>query len=199
MEREALKLALEALELVDTEFVCNGAHHAKKDRHQLGESCPIVERYQEAIVKVKATLAQPAQDWKTLPKKDAPLVEWAKEQTPPAAQPAQEPLACIRSLIDQCAALIGERDELQKQVWRYEKNGVTCQTYGHKIDSSCSECNVHENYTTPPKRPWVGLTEEDRKAALLKSFIEWECEELLFCAREDYLLIEQALKEKNNG
>jgi len=47
------------------------------------------------------------------------------------------------------------------------------------------------------KRPWVGLTDEDRKAALLTAYKEWECEELLLCAREDYLLIEQALKEKN--
>ena len=65
----------------------------------------------------------------------------------------QEPVACIRSLTDQCAALIQERDELQKQVWRYEKHGVTCQTYGHKVESSCSECNVHEDYTTPPATP----------------------------------------------
>ena len=48
-----------------------------------------------------------------------------------------------------------------------------------------------------PKRPWVGLTDEDRKAVLLTAYKEWECEELLLCAREDYLLIEQALKEKN--
>ena len=76
-------------------------------------------------------------------------------------QPAQKYLACIRALTDQCATLIWEQEELQKQVWRYEKNGVTCQTYGHKIDSSCSECNVHENYTTPPKREWVDLTDAD--------------------------------------
>jgi hypothetical protein len=47
------------------------------------------------------------------------------------------------------------------------------------------------------KREWVGLTDEDRKAVLLTAYKEWECEELLLCAREDYLLIEQALKEKN--
>jgi hypothetical protein len=52
-------------------------------------------------------------------------------------------------------------------------------------------------YTTPPQRPWVGLTDEDRKAVLLTAYKEWECEEFLLCAREDYLLIEQALKEKN--
>ena len=54
-------------------------------------------------------------------------------------------------------------------------------------------------YTTSPRREWVGLTDEDRKAALLAAYKEWECEELLLCAREDYLLIERALKEKNNG
>ena len=35
----------------------------------------------EAII--NEALAQPAQDWKTTPKKNAPLVEWAKNQTPP--------------------------------------------------------------------------------------------------------------------
>ena len=57
----ALKLALEALELVSIEFVCNGAHHAKKDRHDWSEPCPIVERYQAAITAIKEALAQPEQ------------------------------------------------------------------------------------------------------------------------------------------
>ena len=38
------------------------------------------------VVAEKATkeaLAQPEQDWKIHPKEDAPLVKWAKEQTPP--------------------------------------------------------------------------------------------------------------------
>jgi len=54
-----------------------------------------------------------------------------------------------------------------------------------------------EYFTASTPRPWVGLTDEDRKATLLAAYKEWECEELLLCAREDYLLIEQALKEKN--
>ena len=62
MEREALKLALEALELVNIEFVCNGAHHAKKDRHELGDDCPVTARYQNAITAIKAALAQPTQE-----------------------------------------------------------------------------------------------------------------------------------------
>ena len=55
---EVLKLALEALELVSTEFVCNGAHHAKKDRHELGEPCPIVERYEEAITSLRQAISE---------------------------------------------------------------------------------------------------------------------------------------------
>jgi hypothetical protein len=53
----------------------------------------------------------------------------------------------ITALTDQIAQLVRERDELQKIVWRYEKHGVTCQTYGNVINSSCSECNVNENYS----------------------------------------------------
>lgn len=63
---EALKLALEALQLVSIEFVCNGAHHAKKDRHDWLESCPIVERYQAAITAIKEALAQPTRQWVSL-------------------------------------------------------------------------------------------------------------------------------------
>jgi hypothetical protein len=55
-KEEALRLALEALELVSNEFVCNGAHHAKKDRHEWLDPCPIVDRYKEAITVIKEAL-----------------------------------------------------------------------------------------------------------------------------------------------
>ena len=58
---EALELALEALELVNIEFVCNGAHHAKKDRHELGDECPVTNRYRQSIIAIKEALAQPEQ------------------------------------------------------------------------------------------------------------------------------------------
>jgi len=58
---KTLKLALEALQLVSIEFVCNGAHHAKKDRHDWLESCPIVDRYQAAITAIREALEQPEQ------------------------------------------------------------------------------------------------------------------------------------------
>jgi hypothetical protein len=73
MEREALKLALEAFRIV--RFCVPPAQR------------PTLE---QAATKCEEALAQPAQDWKTLPKKDAPLVEWAKGLTTPAAQPTHE-------------------------------------------------------------------------------------------------------------
>ena len=57
-QTEALKLAIEAMELVNIEFVCNGAHHAKKDRHSLDEDCPVTMRYRTAITAIKEALAQ---------------------------------------------------------------------------------------------------------------------------------------------
>ena len=59
---EALKLALKALELVNIEFVCNGAHHAKKDRHEVGDECPVTDRYRQSIIAIKEALAQPDQE-----------------------------------------------------------------------------------------------------------------------------------------
>ena len=63
MSKEAMKLALEALELVNLEFVCaNGSHHAKKDRHEWDEDCPITNRWRKAITALQEALVeQPAQ------------------------------------------------------------------------------------------------------------------------------------------
>ncbi len=92
---------------------------------------------------------------------------------------------------EQCAALVRERDELQKQVWLYEQNGVTCQTYRHKIQQSCSECNVQMNYTNPPQREWVGLTDEDKASFWKADQMTHEEWQQLFAE------VEAKLKEKN--
>jgi len=58
-DKETMKLALEALELVNLEFVCNGAHHAKKDRHEHDEACPVTMRYLYAIAALAERLKNP--------------------------------------------------------------------------------------------------------------------------------------------
>jgi hypothetical protein len=59
MEREALKLALEALEAVNPSLVCDMAHHSKKYQHGIGQTCPLEIRHLETITAIKAALAQP--------------------------------------------------------------------------------------------------------------------------------------------
>ena len=66
---EALKLALEALEPLVRRAAPWGELDWLNGR--------------KAITAIKEALAQPEQDWKIHPKEDAPLVKWAKEQTPP--------------------------------------------------------------------------------------------------------------------
>jgi len=107
-EREVLKLALEALQLVSIEWVCSGAHHAKKDRHEFSEPCPIVERYHEAITAIKEALAQPAQEPVAhvylFDHEGRPRIAWDKTKgikigdklytAPPLpVQPVQEPMS----------------------------------------------------------------------------------------------------------
>jgi hypothetical protein len=121
--KEALKLALEALELVSIEFVCNGAHHAKKDRHDWLESCPIVERYQAAITAIKEALAQ---DEKGL---FIDLIAQHEGLAEELAQPEQEPV---------CEITV--------------KNGHWIDTNGFSGVKDLAN-GIHKLYTTPPKRP----------------------------------------------
>jgi hypothetical protein len=77
---EALKLALEALE-----------HAAEKVYCQNND-----DNIALAIAAIKEALAQPVQDWKTLPKEDPPLVKWAKEQPSPLPVQPEERNFCPR-------------------------------------------------------------------------------------------------------
>jgi hypothetical protein len=112
---------------------------------------------------------------------------WSKdgERIDPASvyleEPVQEPVSF---------PCCGYTDAIK---WNQFNGVVQCHMCGQIYTAS----NAKQCFTTPPQREWVGLTNEDRKAVLLTAYKEWECEELLLCAREDYLLIEQALKEKN--
>lgn len=40
---------IDALEAVNTERICDDVHHAKRDQHQFGEPCPVVQRVAAAL------------------------------------------------------------------------------------------------------------------------------------------------------
>ena len=79
---EALKLALEALELINIEFVCgNGSHHKKEDRHEWDEDCPITNRWRKAIIALEEALAQPEQEpvaW--ISTSPARMIHWTSDK-----------------------------------------------------------------------------------------------------------------------
>ena len=117
---------------------------------------------------------------------DAMVRATHKVMTELEAQPAQEPM---RAYIEIFATNIG----WEKDSWEGAFEYVQRMCYVQGLEDATTLPLPMQ----PVQREWVGLTDEDRKAALLPAYKEWECEELLLCAREDYLLIEQALKEKN--
>jgi len=140
-ERAAMQQALEALE--ETTALCiNYESVEEKDGYQFTEAPDVISQGEKAIAALREALAEQA--------KQAEIPEWVDVDD--YEEQKQEPVAwkeTVRALTDQVAALVWERDELQKQVQRYERNGVTCQLYGHKVERSCAECNEDQLYVAP--------------------------------------------------
>ena len=88
------------------------------------------------------------------------------------AQPAQEPVATFDVAVNDRTAAIN---------YDYRK---------HKLVSGT------KLYTTPPQRPWVGLTDEEIKSAVIAYWGEMKGGPLVL-NREYVRAIEATLKEKN--
>lgn len=130
--------------------------------------------------------------------KQEPVAFFTEENGfPETFVPKDSKTEAIRSLTDQCAELVWERDELKKQVQRYERHGVTCQTYQHKIEKSCGECNVQEHYRAPPQREWVGLTEGELMdiVGVTSADSDWN----VAIVHKWVCAVEKKLKNKNHG
>ena len=50
--------ALQALYDTAPRAECSDFHHPKKDRHEVGAHCPVLERYENACLKARAALAR---------------------------------------------------------------------------------------------------------------------------------------------
>ena len=146
--KEALKLALEALQLVSIEFVCNGAHHAKKDRHDWLESCPIVERYQAAITAIKEALAPTSTLCEVQPEQ-GPL---AKVEPCAVCGEGKARLLVLRSC-DTCHSEYAGQAEMKVALGRPEQKPVE--------DVVAYHSDGTRTVRIAPKRPWVGLTTQE--------------------------------------
>ena len=182
MEREALKLALEAAEIGLANLTSYQSAPIGPSIHEYGQAARALASVRGAI----QALAQPEQENKHIVQSNGrhssllthmmnkrtapPKREWVDltvihTRTPP--QPAQEPVACVQDL-----------DEVKRKHLVYEK-GMDWKD---------------PLYTAPPKREWVGLTIDEidvlygvncgdgGPTAICEQFVQ---------------AIEQALKEKN--
>jgi hypothetical protein len=61
-DKEALRMALKALEAIGVEFVCSVTHHRKKDQHGGLDDCPNQVRHEKAITAIKQALAASVQE-----------------------------------------------------------------------------------------------------------------------------------------
>ena len=172
---EALKLALEALELVNLEFVCGNAHHKKKDRHKWDENCPITDRWQKAITAIKEALAQPEQIMQdstcstTLRLQGKPYPRTCKKCglgpciAQPTAQPSQQPVAhdvIAGVLFDFMGWLTSRPKRIMLSSADDASPAVDAiRDFAKMRDLSLDDAKVQDWNTTPPKRK--PLTDEE--------------------------------------
>jgi len=135
------------------------------------------ELFQEAnasLKQVKEALAQPAQEG--LLHIDR-LDKWLDASIKERAQPAQEPVAHLWECLGRWSAYLaanGEKAEIAPPSWLVD---------------------AIKNATTPPQRPWVGLTEDEIKKVIAEVS---QIPPIDFTSTTYGRAIEAKLKEKNS-
>ena len=199
MEREALKLALEALSSGEN-MKANGIGWREYD-------CRLVK---QAIIAIKEALAQPAQEpvaWMTInaygeeddihyENPEGHLLEgWTYKPLythPPSVQP--QPVSLRRGDILRCI----ETDELCT-VWATSTTGKTLIKWSANNFGSYTAAQIGELFWLEPaqktKREWVGLTDEEIKEIIGT----WGDTPVKGYTRKLFDQIEAKLRSKNNG
>jgi len=167
MTQDVLKLALEALEAIGSQYVCRSTHHTKAQQHHGFEMCPNELTHEAAITALREALAQP----------DYRAVKTYHEGKPVyVAQPQQEPVAWI------CYGAPGKRDI------DFEEADINGLPIGTSLYTSPPQPQPEQNLNCkstqarlatawgftkvldisdkrlmkmPPQREWVGLTDEE--------------------------------------
>jgi hypothetical protein len=187
-----MQQALVTLENVNPSFVCEMAHHPKKDQHGIGQKCPLEIRHLETIAAIKEVLAQ-------------------------QPRPVQEP--CIGKDL-RCPCQDGDachyKDCGGTKAWpvpQAEPVGevVEVNNDGFRCEFSQRLAVGTKLFTTPPavERPWVGLTEDEIASTATSVKIEFKyhfspSDQTIYYVDAANLIgfartIEAKLKELNHG
>jgi len=104
------------------------------------------------------------------------------------AQP-QEPVAWV-DLLKKAEDLI-----CSKPLWKQYIDGTPLAN-----DIAVWMADFAQEHTTPPQRPWVGLTDEEMYEAVRPLFrSDWLAQKAVEVSKDEYQAIEAKFKEKNHG
>ena len=173
---KAMKLALEALELINIEFVCrNGSHHKKEDRHEWDEDCPITNRWRKAITAIKEALAEHAmQEVQRLGQEiEQEPVVWADYESKGIHHKPVAWMDADGNVSDnndhKCFPIPlyttpPQRTEQEPVAWGVFEGNLhdmffTQEEAQEMADLKGSHAEVKPFYTHPPQRTWVDLTD----------------------------------------
>jgi len=178
-KEETLRLALEALELVSIEFVCNGAHHSKKDRHEWLDPCPIVDRYKEAITAIKEALET----------KDEPFEYWNAVEGWVKLDEVREHFESVS-----CGTIYKNGGEGRVPLYTTPQRtwvGLTEEDEEFERIKRRIELEALPLINFTKQKEWVGLTAEEREQVQADSYGKVPHHVALIAA------VEAKLKEKN--
>ena len=157
LTREEAQQVLDALYSMNgTEFLCQAAHHGKKDWHGIGDVCPVAARYMAARETLRARLSAPEPEYRDVViKGDLWRIEFLPDHAASVvlvranyeAQPEPEPVAWYLP-----------SDEGFDSLFRDHRTVVACT--GNKWEG------WQPLYTAPPQREWQGLTDEEMRETL---------------------------------
>jgi hypothetical protein len=170
---EAMKQALEAMGLMGADLICEAAHHGKKDRHGIGEPCPIQQRWRKAFDALRTAI-------ETAEKQEP--VAWDVFELRLYGAPQEKQHRVL--WVDRYTHPDGSTPDLDGLLEAAKKAGG--------IDGGAKTLHVRPLYTTPPAAQWVGLTDEERK----EIYDEWR-HKVCSTAWGYEKAIEAKIKEKN--
>ena len=186
--KEALKLALEALELNNREWKATA--DSGDSGYWLAEEQAFYQQAEKAIIAIKEALAQPEQDNTYGYASRLATAIWQKHymKDSPKWKPLNTTEGVLTQIDNMTCGLVKEKPSQPEQepVACVVPHGATMRLEWASVDAA-HNAKIGPLYTTPPQRTWVELTDEEVKKIAYNT-----------AERKVAKDIEAKLKEKND-